>query len=50
MGVYNTLNVELDKIHVLTDVDPDHLFDEFSAGEDAYNRIEMDKKEKFCKQ
>ena len=54
LGVYNGHNVMLEKIHVLQDLDVDEdreaAVTGFTCSEDSYNKIEMDRKEKFCKE
>ena len=51
MGVYNSNNIVLDKVHVLTDIeDPSEqdLMQEYSCSEDSYNKVIMDRKNKLC--
>ena len=51
MGVFNSNNVVLDKIHVLSDIeDPNEqeLMQEYSCNEESYNKLVMDRKSKFC--
>ena len=51
MGVYNTNNVVLEKIHVLSDIEDSseqELMYEYSCNEDSYNKLVMDRKNKFC--
>ena len=59
LGVFNTQNVILDKIHVLQDLDleddsndvgskREEAVNEFSVGENAYNRMIMEGNHKTC--
>ena len=57
MGLYNSQNIQLEKIHVLEDImesdeplkskiseelETQHLIDEYSVNEDAYSRLVME--------
>ena len=54
IGVYCVHNVMLERIHVLQDLDMDDDKEAgvngFTCSEDSYNKIEMDRKEKFFKE
>ena len=51
MGIYNSNNIVLDKIHVLSDLQTEEeMAIEYSCTEDSYNKIVMDRKAKFCKE
>ena len=50
MAVYNANNVELVRIHALSELplDEEQLLSEFTCTEDSYNRVVMDRNAKLC--